>query len=204
MPVAYAEAFSKARASYGSWLPPRTGMCPPQRTDHRSVLGPGKGFKHSLPARARDSQRKTHRSSGCLNADYVSCFVNNSVVNFYNIAFTETITRRLGFFPPRHLDIKVFNGSTQNDSVKSTQNVDQAAVGSALCSSRPPAPQGRPSGQRGKPVSPRSFLPVLSPVHPSRAQAARAVVNPVGFLGWWERTAWGRFYLGACLLFNWP
>lgn len=75
--------------------------------------------------------------------------------------------------------------------MKSTQNVEQAAVGSALCSSRgAPAPQGRPSRQRGKPVSPRPFLPVLCPVHPSRAQAARAVVTP------WDSWGGGNAQLG--------
>lgn len=50
------------------------------------------------------------------------------MVNFYNIVFTETNEKAVSF--PRHLDIKLFNGSIQSDSTK--LGTERAAGGPVL------------------------------------------------------------------------
>lgn len=69
--------------------------------------------------------RKAALAHECLTTDYIFCFVNNSMVNFYNIAFTATIMRRQFF--PCHLDIKHFNENARHSYIK--LGPEQAVLG---------------------------------------------------------------------------
>lgn len=88
---------------------PRPKFSSSKGRDHQLGSKPGKKLKQTLPARAWDmpvfSKDKPFQQ---VFTDYISCFVNNSMVNFYNIVFT-VYNKREDF--PCSLDTKLLSKS---------------------------------------------------------------------------------------------